>query len=81
MLPGASFEPLEYPKGTTPVTAGPTTIRIGDWVRLEDRQCYEVVDMRSYGPGGRVLHLRGRALPWVMTPGERQVYRPVAARR
>ncbi|MEV2203723.1 hypothetical protein AB0E11_27705 [Streptomyces fradiae] len=70
-------EPLRWPAGTAPVTVGPLDIRTGDWVRLEDDRVYQVEDMRAYGPGGRVLHLRGRARPWVMTHGERQVYRPV----
>ncbi|MEU3630256.1 hypothetical protein [Streptomyces fradiae] len=81
VAPAASSrsEPLRQPPGTAPVTVSPLGVRTGDWVRLEDDRVYQVEDMRAYGPGGRVLHLRGRARPWVMTHGERQVYRPVDA--
>lgn len=66
------------PPGTHPVDATPEAVRIGGWVRVEDGRIYQIQDMRSNGPGGRVLFLAGRVRPWVMPSNSvRQVYRPV----
>lgn len=68
----------KFPPGTTPVTCTPLDVKVGDWVRLQDGRAYEIGDMRSHGPGGRILHLKGWPHPWVMPSGARQVYRPLA---
>jgi hypothetical protein len=64
-----------------PVTATPYDVMVGDWVRLEDGNAYEVRDMRAAGAGGRVLHLADRPRPWVMPTGTRTVYRPAPRAR
>ncbi len=51
-----------FPPHTRPESVTPEEVRVGDWVRLEDGRAYEVKDMRSSGPGGRVSeahHMRG----------------------
>lgn len=66
------------PPGTYPVDATPEAVQVGDWARVEDGRMYQIQDMRSNGPGGRVLILTGRARPWVMPSNSvRQVCRPV----
>jgi hypothetical protein len=77
ITPAAAASGETFPPATCPLTATPDTVRVGDWVRLEDGRAYQIRDMRAAGPGGRVLHLDGRARPWVMPTGARQVYRPV----
>ncbi|WP_228974249.1 hypothetical protein [Streptomyces sp. DH12] len=72
----------DRPPGTTPVVVAPDGIRRGDRVRpIEDGPAHRVRDMRVPGPGRHVLHLAGRARPWVVPVGGHRVYRPYAAIR
>ncbi|MCS0639900.1 hypothetical protein NX801_30570 [Streptomyces sp. LP05-1] len=64
------------PPGTVPVICTPAEVRVGDYVQVDGRGTYRIRDMRSNGPGERVLHLEGYPRPWRMPTGVRQVYRP-----
>lgn len=68
-----SLRPAAAPRGTKPIDADPSTVKVGDYLPL-DGVNRKVLDMRGRQGTTRVLHLEGIG-NWVMT-GPRLVYRP-----